>query len=88
MGKFCFSIVFLLTMWGCKVNTYYTDYVVVTKKNGVKDTISYSYWNEFEMDQSKLEWMLMNKGIKMKDVQVVDFIQGPKTKFNKHYQIK
>ena len=88
MGKFCFSIVFLLTMWGCKINTFYTDYVIVTKKDGVKDTISYSYWNEFEMDDSKLEWMLMNKGIKMKDVQVVDFVQGPKTKFNKHYQIK
>ena len=88
MGKFCFSIVFLLTMWGCKINTFYTDYVIVTKKNGVKDTISYSYWNEFEMDDSKLEWMLMNKGIKMQDVQVVDFVQGPKTKFNKHYQIK
>ena len=88
MGKFCFSIVFLLTMWGCKVNTFYTDYVIVTKKDGVKDTVSYSYWNEFEMDESKLEWMLMNKGIKMRDVQVVDFIQGPKTKFNKHYQLK
>ena len=88
MGKFCFSIVFLLTMWGCKVNTFYTDYVIVTKKDGVIDTIPYSYWNEFEMDQSKLEWMLMNKGIKMKDVQVVDFIQGPKTKFNKRYQLK
>lgn len=88
MGKICFSIVFLLTMWGCKVNTFYTDYVIVTKKDGVIDTIPYSYWNEFEMDQSKLEWMLMNKGIKMKDVQVVDFIQGPKTKFNKRYQLK
>jgi hypothetical protein len=88
MGKFCFSIVFLLTMWGCKVNTFYTDYVIVTKKDGVKDTISYSYWNEFEMEDSKLEWMLANKGINIKDVQVVDFIQGPKTKFNKHYQIK
>jgi hypothetical protein len=88
MGKFCFSIVFLLTMWGCKVNTFYTDYVIVTKKNGVKDTISYSYWNEFEMDDSKLEWMLANKGISIEDVRVVDFIQGPKTKFNKHYQIK
>ena len=88
MGKFCFSIVFLLTMWGCKINTFYTDYVIVTKKDGVKDTISYSYWNEFEMDQSKLEWMLMNKGIKIEDVQVVDFIQGPKTKFNKRYQPK
>ena len=88
MGKFCFSIVFLLTMWGCKINTFYTDYVIVTKKNGVKDTISYSYWNEFEMDDSKLEWMLMNKGIKMQDVQVVDFVQGPKTKFNKRYQLK
>jgi len=88
MGKFCFSIVFLLTMWGCKTNTFYTDYVIVTKKDGVKDTVSYSYWNEFEMDESKLEWMLMNKGIKMQDVQVVDFIQGPKTKFNKRYQLK
>ena len=88
MGKICFSIVFLLTMWGCKVNTFYTDYVIVTKKDGVKDTISYSYWNEFEMEDSKLEWMLMNKGIKMRDVQVVDFVQGPKTKFNKHYQLK
>ena len=75
-------------MWGCKVNTFYTDYVIVTKKDGVKDTISYSYWNEFEMEDSKLEWMLANKGINIKDVQVVDFIQGPKTKFNKHYQIK
>lgn len=88
MGKFCFSIVFLLTMWGCKVNTFYTDYVIVTKKDGVKDTIPYSYWNEFEMDDSKLEWMLINKGIKMHDVQVVDFVQGPKTKFNKRYQLK
>jgi len=88
MGKFCFSIVFLLTMWGCKVNTFYTDYVIVTKKDGVKDTIFYSYWNEFEMDDSKLEWMLVNKGISIKEVQVVDFIQGPKTKFNKHYQLK
>ena len=88
MGKFCFSIVFLLTMWGCKVNTFYTDYVIVTKKDGVKDTISYSYWNEFEMEDSKLEWMLANKGINIKDVQVVDFIQGPKTKFNKRYQLK
>lgn len=88
MGKFCFSIVFLLTMWGCKINTFYTDYVIVTKKDGVKDTISYSYWNEFEMDDSKLEWMLINKGIKMRDVHVVDFVQGPKNKFNKHYQLK
>jgi histidinol phosphatase-like enzyme len=75
-------------MWGCKVNTFYTDYVIVTKKDGVKDTISYSYWNEFEMEDSKLEWMLANKGINIKDVQVVDFIQGPKTKFNKRYQLK
>jgi hypothetical protein len=88
MGKICFSIVLLLTMWGCKTHTFYTDYVIVTKRSGVKDTIKYTYWNEFEMDQSKLEWMLREKNIKMEDVKVVDFAQGPKTKFNKHYQIK
>ena len=88
MGRVCFSIALLLLIWGCKVNTFYTDYVIVTKTNGVIDTVKYSYWNEFEMDESKLEWLLMNKDIKMKDVRVVDFAQGPKTKFNKHYQIK
>jgi hypothetical protein len=62
--------------------------MVITKTDNKKDTIKYEYWNEFEMDQSKLEWMLMNKGIKLQDVKVIDFIQGSRTRFNKHYQLK
>ena len=57
-----------------------------TKNDGYKDTINYSYWNKFEMDAFKLEWILKQKNIKMKDVQFVDFTQGPKTEFNKKYQ--
>ena len=62
--------------------------MVVTKTDNTKDTTKYEYWNEFEMDQSKMEWMIMNKGIKLQDVKVVDFIQGSRTRFNKHYQLK
>jgi hypothetical protein len=88
MGKICFSIVFLLTVWGCKTNTFYTDHIIVTKNDGYKDTIQYSYWNKFEMDAFKLEWILKQKNIRMKDVQFIDFTQGPKIEFNKKYQPK
>jgi hypothetical protein len=40
------------------------------------------------MDAFKLEWILKQKNIKMKDVQFVDFTQGTKTEFNKKYQSK
>lgn len=62
--------------------------MVVTKVSGTKDTIKYEYWNTFEMDESKMDWMLMNKGIKITDVDYIDFVQGTRTKFNKHYQLK
>lgn len=62
--------------------------MVVTKITGTKDTIRYDYWNTFEMDESKMVWMLATKDIKIEDVQVIDFVQGPRTKFNKHYQLK
>jgi hypothetical protein len=87
MKKGLFLLVFLFIS-SCVTNIHYVDYIVVTKTNNTKDTIKYDYWNEFEMDQSKMEWMLMNKGIKIKDVKVVDFIQGSRTKFNKHYKLK
>ena len=83
-----FLLLFITLISSCITNIHCVDYMVVTKVSGVRDTIKYDYWNTFEMDQSKMEWMLMNKGIKMKDVQYIDFIQGTRTKFNKHYQLK
>ena len=87
MKRALFLLVFLFIS-SCVVNTRCVDYMVVTKTDNTKDTTKYEYWNEFEMDQSKMEWMIMNKGIKLQDVKVVDFIQGPRTRFNKHYQLK
>ena len=87
MKRALFLSVFLFIS-SCVVNTRCVDYMVVTKTDNTKDTTKYEYWNEFEMDQSKMEWMIMNKGIKLQDVKVVDFIQGPRTRFNKHYQLK
>ena len=62
--------------------------MVITKVSGAKDTIKYEYWNTFDMDETKMEWMIVNKGINIKDVNYVDFVQGTRTKFNKHYQLK
>lgn len=87
MKRALFLLVFLFIS-SCVVNTRCVDYMVVTKTDNTKDTTKYEYWNEFEMDQSKMEWMIMNKGIKLQDVKVVDFIQGSRTRFNKHYQLK
>jgi hypothetical protein len=86
--KYALFLLVFLFIPSCVVNTRCVDYMIVTKTNNTKDTIKYEYWNEFEMDDAKLEWMLMNKGINIKDVKVVDFIQGPRTRFNKHYQLK
>ena len=81
-------MLFITLTSSCVTNIHCVDYVVVTKVSGAKDTIKYDYWNTFEMDQSKMEWLIVNKGIKMKDVQYVDFIKGTRTKFNKHYKLK
>ena len=62
--------------------------MVITKVSGAKDTIKSEYWNTFDMDETKMEWMIVNKGIHIKDVNYVDFVQGTRTKFNKHYQLK
>ena len=62
--------------------------MVITEVSGAKDTIKYEYWNTFDMDETKMEWMIVNKGINIKDVNYVDFVQGTRTKFNKHYQLK
>ena len=80
---FLLSVIMLIS--SCATNIRCVDYMIVTKKDGVKHTIEYNCWDIFEMDQSKMERMLMSKGIGMEDVQVIDFIQGPRSKSNKHY---
>ena len=83
-----FLLLLITFISSCVTNIHCVDYMVITKTSGTKDTIKYEYWNTFEMDESKMEWMVMSKGIKMKDVDYIDFIQGTRTKFNKHYQLK
>jgi len=83
-----FLLLAITLISSCITNIHCVDYMVVTKVSGTKDTIKYEYWNTFEMDESKMDWMLMNKGIKITDVDYIDFVQGTRTKFNKHYQLK
>ena len=83
-----FLLLFITFISSCVTNIHCVDYMVITKVSGAKDTIKYEYWNTFDMDETKMEWMIVNKGINIKDVNYVDFVQGTRTKFNKHYQLK
>jgi hypothetical protein len=51
----------------------YTDTYVVRMKNNSVKYIKYTYWDRFDMDSYKMEWLLKKEGLNPDSVGRVNF---------------
>lgn len=61
----------------------YTDYVLVEKNNGSKDTLTHKYWNKFTWDEYKMEWFIKHYNLNVDEVSNVRLLYTTKQKFTK-----
>lgn len=76
-------ILILLLLFSCKTNILYTDYVLVEKTNGSKDTLVHKYWNKFTWDEYKMEWFIKHYKLDVGEVSNVRLLYTTKQKFTK-----
>lgn len=69
------KLLIILTIFflSCGVKKIYTDTYVVRMKNNTVKYIKYTYWDRFEMDSYKMEWLLRKEGINPDSVARVNF---------------
>jgi hypothetical protein len=72
MKKISF-ILFILLILSCSTRKMYTDTYVVRMKNNSVKYIKYTYWDRFDMDSYKMEWLLKKEGINPDSVGRVNF---------------
>jgi hypothetical protein len=61
----------------------YTDYVLIEKIDGKKDTLTHKYWNKFTWDEYKMEWFIKNHNLTVEEIQNVRLLYTTKQKFSK-----
>jgi hypothetical protein len=72
MKKISF-ILFIFLILSCSTRKMYTDTYVVRMKNNSVKYIKYTYWDRFDMDSYKMEWLLKKEGINPDSVGRVNF---------------
>lgn len=84
MKVFIFSLLISVFVLGCKTkNVLYTDYVLIEKVDGSKDTLHHKYWNEFSWDEYKMEWFIKSHNLDVESISNVKLIYTTKQKFSK-----
>jgi len=66
-----YLLVILLLFTACSKNILVKEYIEVTLDDNSRDTMLNVYWNYFEMDPYKLEWLYKQNNINPK--QVIDY---------------
>lgn len=72
MKKISF-ILFIFLILSCSTRKMYTDTYVVRMKNNSVKYIKYTYWDRFDMDSYKMEWLLKKEGINPDSVGRLNF---------------
>ena len=72
MKKILF-VIFITLILSCSTRKMYTDTYVVRMKNNTVKYIKYTYWDRFDMDSYKMEWLLKKEGINPDSVGRVNF---------------
>jgi ABC-type nitrate/sulfonate/bicarbonate transport system substrate-binding protein len=65
----------LIVLFSCKSNKMIVDVIEVTRESGKRDTIINTYWNNFYMDDYKMEWLLKKNGIDPKEVVDINLLE-------------
>lgn len=63
-----YLLVILLLFTACSRNILVKEYIEVTLEDNSRDTMLNVYWNYFEMDSYKLEWLYKQNNINPKQV--------------------
>lgn len=78
-------LLLISVMYSCKSKQIlYTDYILVERVFGQQDTIKNSYWNQFYMDEYKMEWLLKNNNINPDDVIDIRLLYTTRKKFTQN----
>jgi len=77
------KLAFLLLFCSCGTQKYYTDIYTVTLKNGKVENVKVSYWNKFEMDAYKMDWLLRSKNIHPDSAETIELYSKTFLKFKK-----
>lgn len=83
MKKFIF-IFTLLLLTSCSSQRFYTDTYLIKMKDGKVFNLKNSYWDRFDMDSYKMEWLLKKEKINPDSVESIDFGGRTFVKFKKN----
>jgi hypothetical protein len=73
----------LLLFTACNKNILVKEYIEVTLDDNSKDTMLNFYWNYFEMDPYKLEWLYKQNEINPKQVLTHKIVKTEKIRIAK-----
>jgi hypothetical protein len=81
--KYILYFLLLISIFSCKTkNVLYTDYVLVEKTDGSKDTLIHKYWNKFTWDEYKMEWFIKSYNLNVEDISNIKVLYVTKQKFS------
>ncbi len=81
--KYILYFLLLISIFSCKTNNVlYTDYVLVEKTDGSKDTLIHKYWNKFTWDEYKMEWFIKSYNLNVEDISNIKVLYVNKQKFS------
>lgn len=78
-----YLLVILILFTACSRNILVKDYIEVTLKDNSRDTMLNVYWNHFEMDDYKLEWLYKQNDINPKQVLTYKTVKTEKIRITK-----
>jgi len=80
--RYIFLLLLSILALNCKTkNVLYTDYVLIEKVGGDKDTLTHKYWNKFTWDEYKMEWFVKYHNLDVKQVSNVKLLYTTKQTF-------
>jgi hypothetical protein len=81
--KYILGLLLLLSIYSCRTkNVLYTDYVLIEKVDGTKDTLIHKYWNKFTWDEYKMEWFIKSYNLNVEDITNIKLLYVTKQKFS------
>lgn len=78
-----YLLVILLLFTACSRNILVKEYIEVTLTDNSRDTMLNVYWNYFEMDSYKLEWLYKQNNINPKQVLTHKIVKTEKIRIAK-----
>ena len=78
-----YLLVILLLFTACSRNILVKEYIEVTLTDNSRDTMLNVYWNHFEMDPYKLEWLYKQNDINPKQVLTHKIVKTEKIRIAK-----